>query len=143
LFNLQEQIAIVTGAAGGIGRAIALRLSQEGAAVVAADLDGKAADYPAKEIIDAGNQALAVQMDVSAEKDAERMVKETQERLGPIDILVNNAGTGTTGLIVNHSVEDWGKNIGVNLRGTFLCSREVAKGMILRQSGVGSSEKKP
>jgi meso-butanediol dehydrogenase/(S,S)-butanediol dehydrogenase/diacetyl reductase len=135
MYNLQEQIAIVTGAASGIGRAIALRLSREGAAVVAADLDGKAADRLAREITDTGNRSLAVQMDVSVEKDAERMVKETRERLGPIDILINNAGAGTTGLIINHSVEDWEKNMGVNLRGTFLCSREVAKGMILRKKG--------
>ena len=135
LYNLQEQIAIVTGAGSGIGRAIALRLAREGAAVVAADLDGKAAGHLAQEITDAGNRALAVEMDVSVEKDVERMVKEAREGLGPIDILVNNAGTGTTGLIVNHSVDDWEKNMAVNLRGTFLCSREVAKGMILRKKG--------
>jgi NAD(P)-dependent dehydrogenase (short-subunit alcohol dehydrogenase family) len=135
VYNLQEQVAIVTGAASGIGRAIALRLSREGAAVAAADLDGKAVDHLAREITETGNRALAVQMDVSVEKDAERMVKETQERLGPVDILVNNAGVGSTGLIVNQSVEDWEKNMSVNLRGTFLCSREVARGMILRKKG--------
>jgi meso-butanediol dehydrogenase/(S,S)-butanediol dehydrogenase/diacetyl reductase len=135
LYNLQQQVAIVTGAASGIGRAIALRLSREGAAVAAADRDGKAADHLAREITETGNRALAVQMDVSAEKDAERMVKETQERLGPVDILVNNAGVGTPGLIINQSVEDWEKNMSVNVRGTFLCSREVAQGMILRKKG--------
>ena len=135
MYNLQEQVAIVTGAASGIGRAIALRLSREGAAVAAADLDGKALEHLAREMTEAGNRALTVQMDVSVEKDAERMVKETQERLGPVDILVNNAGAGTTGLIVNQSVEDWEKNMSVNLRGTFLCSREVAKGMMLRKKG--------
>jgi NAD(P)-dependent dehydrogenase (short-subunit alcohol dehydrogenase family) len=72
MYNLQEQIAIVTGAASGIGRAIALRLSREGAAVVAADLDGKAAAQLAREITETGNRALAVQMDVSVEKDVER-----------------------------------------------------------------------
>jgi len=135
MYNLQEQVAIVTGAASGIGRAIALRLCREGAVVAAADLDGKAVDQLAREMTATGNRALAVQMDVSVEKDVERMVKETQEGLGPVDILVNNAGAGTTGLIVNHSVEDWEKNMSVNLRGTFLCSREVARGMILRKKG--------
>jgi NAD(P)-dependent dehydrogenase (short-subunit alcohol dehydrogenase family) len=135
MYNLQGQVAIVTGAASGIGRAIALRLAREGASVAAADLDGSAAGQLAGEITDGGNRALAVRMDVSVEKDVERMVKETQENLGPVDILVNNAGTGTTGLIVNHSVEEWEKNMAVNLRGTFLCSREAAKGMILRKKG--------
>jgi NAD(P)-dependent dehydrogenase (short-subunit alcohol dehydrogenase family) len=135
LYNLREQVAIVTGAASGIGRAIALRLSREGAAVAAADLDGKAAQGLVQEITAQGGRGLALQVDVSAEKDVERMAQETREGLGPVDILVNNAGVGTTGLIVNHSVEDWEKNMSVNLRGTFLCSREVAKGMILRKKG--------
>ena len=135
MYNLQEQVAIVTGAASGIGRAIALRLSREGAAVAAADLDGKAAQGLVREFVAQGGRGLGLQVDVSVEKDVERMVQETREGLGPVDILVNNAGVGTTGLIVNHSVEDWEKNMGVNLRGTFLCSREVAKGMILRKKG--------
>jgi meso-butanediol dehydrogenase/(S,S)-butanediol dehydrogenase/diacetyl reductase len=135
LYNLQEQVAIVTGAASGIGRAIALRLCREGAAVAAADLDGKAAQGLVQEITAQGGRGLALQVDVSVEKDVERMAQETREGLGPVDILVNNAGAGTTGLIVNHSVEDWEKNMAVNLRGTFLCSREIGKGMILRKKG--------
>src|SRR5512137_589073 len=135
MYNLQEQIAIVTGAASGIGRAIALRLSREGAAVVAADLDGKAADQLAREISDLGNRVLAMPMDVSVEKDAERMLQSALGNFRQIDILVNNAGVGTTGLIIDHSVEDWEKSMSVNLKGTFLCSRAVAKEMIPRKRG--------
>ena len=135
MYNLQGQVAIVTGAASGIGRAIALRLSREGAVVVATDLDGNGAEQLAQEISNLGNHALALQMDVAAEKDVERMLQSTLEKFRQIDILVNNAGVGTTGLIIDHSVEDWEKSMSVNLRGTFLCSRAVAKEMIPRKQG--------
>jgi NAD(P)-dependent dehydrogenase (short-subunit alcohol dehydrogenase family) len=135
MYNLQGQVAIVTGAASGIGRAIALRLSREGAAVVAADLDGKAADQLAREISSLGNRVLAMPMDVSEEKDVEKMLQSALENFRQVDILVNNAGVGTTGLIIDHSVEDWEKSMRVNLKGTFLCSRAVAKEMIPRKQG--------
>jgi NAD(P)-dependent dehydrogenase (short-subunit alcohol dehydrogenase family) len=135
MYDLQGRVAIVTGAASGIGRAIALRLSREGAAVVAADLDGKAADRLAREISNLGSRALALQMDVSVEKDVDRMLQSALENFRQIDILVNNAGVGTTGLIIDHSVEDWEKSMSVNLRGTFLCSRAAAKEMIPRKQG--------
>jgi len=135
MYNLHGQVAIVTGAASGIGRAIALRLSREGAIVMAADLDGKGADQLVSEISSLGNRAQALQMDVAAEKDVERMLQSALEKFRQIDILINNAGVGTTGLIVDHSVEDWEKSMSVNLRGTFLCSRAVAKEMIPRKQG--------
>ncbi len=135
MYNLNGRVAVVTGAASGIGRAIALRLSGEDAVVAAADLNGEAAESLVREIIHRGGQGLALPMDVSDEKDVERVVQETLKKYGRIDILVNNAGIGTTGLIVDHSVEDWEKSMNVNLKGTFLCSREVAKEMISRKSG--------
>jgi len=135
LYNLQEQVAIVTGAASGIGRAIALRLSQEGAALAAADLDGKAVQGLVQEIMTRGGRGLALQGDVSIEKDVEGMVRETLGNFGQVDILVNNAGIGTTGLIIDHTVEDWEKSMSVNLKGTFLCSRAAAREMIPRKRG--------
>lgn len=135
MYNLQEQIAIVTGAASGIGRAIALRLSREGAVVVAADLEGKAAEGMVQEIVGQGRRGLAIEADVSAEKDVERIIQETLKNFGPVDILVNNAGIGTTGLIIDHTVDDWEKSMSVNLKGTFLCSRAAAKEMIPRKRG--------
>jgi NAD(P)-dependent dehydrogenase (short-subunit alcohol dehydrogenase family) len=135
VYNLDGQVAIVTGAANGIGRAIALRLAKEGAQIVAADLDGKGADHLVQEIISSGQHGLAVQMDVSIEKDVERMLKAALDKFGQIDVLVNNAGVGTTGLIINHTVDDWETSMRVNLKGTFLCSRAVAKEMIPRKKG--------
>jgi len=135
MYNLDGQVAIVTGAASGIGRAIATRLSIEGATVAAADLDGEAVKHLIQEFLSNGRRGLALQVDVSAEKDAQGMVEETLKNFGKIDILVNNAGVGTTGLIIDHSVEDWEKSMSVNLRGTFLFSRVVAKKMIPRKRG--------
>jgi NAD(P)-dependent dehydrogenase (short-subunit alcohol dehydrogenase family) len=135
MYNLDGQIAVVTGAASGIGRGIALRLSLEGALVVAADLDGKDAESLIQEIVKQGKRGLALQTDVSVEKDVQRMVEETLKNFGRIDILVNNAGVGTTGLIIDHSVEDWEKSMSVNLKGTFLCSRAAAQEMIPRKRG--------
>jgi 3-oxoacyl-[acyl-carrier protein] reductase/meso-butanediol dehydrogenase/(S,S)-butanediol dehydrogenase/diacetyl reductase len=82
-----------------------------------------------------GGRGLALQVDVSVEKDVARMVQESVQHLGQVDILVNNAGVGSTGLIVNHSEEDWEKTMQVNLKGTFLCSRAVAREMIGRKRG--------
>ncbi len=134
MYHLDGQVAIVTGAGSGLGRAIALRLSQEGATLVAADLDGESAKKLVGEIKDQ-RRCLAIQMDVSIQKDVERMVEQTLEHFGQIDILVNNAGAGSAGLIINHSEEDWEKAMRVNLKGTFLCSRAVAKEMIPRKQG--------
>jgi NAD(P)-dependent dehydrogenase (short-subunit alcohol dehydrogenase family) len=135
MYNLQEQVAIVTGAASGIGRAIALRLSREGAAVVAADLEGKAAEALVQEIVGQGSRGLAIEADVSMEKDVERIIQGTSKNFGQVDILVNNAGIGTTGLIINHTIDDWEKSMNVNLKGTFLCCRAAAKEMIPRKRG--------
>ena len=135
MYNLDGQIAVVTGAASGIGRGIAMRLSLEGASVVAGDLDGKATESLIQEVVKLGNRGLALKVNVSVERDVQRMVEETLKEFGQIDILVNNAGIGTTGLIIDHSVEDWEKSMSVNLKGTFLCSRAVAKEMIPRKHG--------
>lgn len=135
MYFLDGQVAIITGAGSGIGRAISLRLSLEGAAVVAADLNGEAAEKLIQEIKGQGRRGLSLPMDVSIEKDVERMVKESLENFAQIDILVNSAGIGSTGLIIDHSEEDWEKSMRVNLKGTFLCSKAVAKEMIPRKRG--------
>ncbi|MFH0789469.1 MAG: SDR family oxidoreductase [Pseudomonadota bacterium] len=135
MYNLNEQVAIVTGAASGIGRAIARRLSLEGATVVSADLEGTAVEGLIQEIISRGGRGLAWQMDVSDENDVERMIQETLKMYGRIDVLVNNAGLGTTGLMVDHTLGDWEKSMNVNLKGTFLCSRAGAKAMIPVKQG--------
>ena len=135
MYNLNGQVAIVTGAGSGIGQAIARRLSLEGAAVVAADIKGAAAEKLVEEIKSLGRRGLAVETDVAVKKDVERMVKKCLEHFGQVDILVNNAGAGSTGLIVNQSEEDWDKPMQVNLKGTFFCSQAAAKEMIPRKKG--------
>ena len=135
MYNLDGQVAIITGAASGIGQAIALRLSKEGATVVAADLNEKAVEAVIQEIVSRGGQGLGWPVDVGNEKEVQQMVQESLKKFGRIDILVNNAGTGATGLIIDHTVEDWEKSMKVNLKGTFLCSREAAKEMIPRKRG--------
>jgi len=135
MYYLDGQVAVVTGAGSGLGRAIVLRLSQEGTTVVATDLNGEAAEKLIREIRDQGRSGLSIEMDVSLEKEVEQTVKRTMENFGRIDILVNSAGVGNPGLIINHSEEDWEKTMRVNLKGTFLCSRAVAHEMIPRRRG--------
>ena len=102
---------------------------------MAADLDGKAAESLIQEIVKQGKRGLALQTDISVEKDVQRMVEEALKNFCQIDILVNNAGVGTTGLIIDHSLDDWEKSMNVNLKGTFLCSRAAAQEMIPRKRG--------
>ncbi len=135
MYNLDGQVAVVTGAGSGLGRAIALRLSREGATIAAADLNAEAAEKVAGEIRGQGRSAIPIQMDVSVEKDVERTIKQVLENFGKVDILVNSAGAGSVGLIINHSEEEWEKPMRVNLKGTFLCSRTVAKEMVPRKRG--------
>ncbi len=135
MYNLNGKVAIITGAGSGIGQTIARRLSLEGAAVVAADIKGSAAEKLAEEIKRLGRRGLAVETDVAVKKDVERMVKQGVENFGQVDILVNNAGAGSLGLIVNQTEEDWERPMQVNLKGTFLCSQAAAKEMIPRKQG--------
>ncbi len=135
MYNLNGQVAIITGAGSGIGQAIARRLSLEGAAVVAADLNRDAAAKLIEELKGSGRQGITVEMNVTVKKDAERTVKQCLENFGQVDILVNNAGAGSLGLIVNQREEDWERPIQVNLKGTFLCSQAAAREMIPRKKG--------
>jgi NAD(P)-dependent dehydrogenase (short-subunit alcohol dehydrogenase family) len=150
MYNLEGKVALVTGAGGkqGVGRAIAMRLAQEGADVVVNDLEA-----PSKNVrpsgwrgvpdvvqgIEAlGRRALGVLADVSDAAQVERMVSETIERFGQIDILVNNAASrpGSDRVPVVELEEDaWDLVQRVNVKGTFLCSRAVARQMICRGNG--------
>jgi NAD(P)-dependent dehydrogenase (short-subunit alcohol dehydrogenase family) len=133
--QLEGQVAIVTGAGSGIGRAIAHGLAQEGASLVVADVAGERAQQVASELEAAGAQAIAVQTDVSRTADADAMVQAAVDRFGRIDILVNNAGRAARGFVGQTSDEDWDTVIAVNLRGTFICSRAAVRHMIPQRSG--------
>lgn len=135
---LEGKIALVTGAgrAGkGIGRSIALRLTKEGAKIAIADFVPEAADAVAKEVVDAGGEALAVYGSVSNPDDVDKMVQATVDRFGRIDILVNNAGITRDNLIVRMSEKEWDMVLDTNLKGVFMCTKAVSKLMMRQRSG--------
>jgi 3-oxoacyl-[acyl-carrier protein] reductase len=133
---LQGQVAIVTGASRGIGRAIALQLSSQGAKVVVNYASSsQEADKVVAEIIDAGGEAIALQADVSKEDQVESLVNTTLDKFKRIDILVNNAGITRDTLLLRMKPEDWQAVINLNLTGVFLCTRAVSKIMLKQRSG--------
>ena len=133
--TLAGQIAVVTGAASGIGLAIARELSACGGSVAVADINPDAADSAAASIVDEGGKALAVTVDVASRPSVEAMFARIESQLGPIDILVNNAGISIDRGIRKISDGDWQRTIAVNQTGVFLCSQAAARSMIPRRSG--------
>ena len=136
--NIKDRVAIVTGSATGIGRRTALRLAREGAKVVIADIDIAGANKVADEIKGLGQEAIALKVDVTSLDEANQMAKTTLDKFGQIDILANIAGGAIPGKIgpFSQSVKEvWDRIIGLNLYGTFTCSRAVINHMIERRSG--------
>lgn len=131
--RLKNKIAIVTGAASGIGKAIAEGFAGEGAKVVIADLNLDAAAKTAENI---GQSATAVKVDVGNMDSAKAMVIQVEADLGPVDILVNNAGVSYITPFHKCSEELWDKTIRINLKGAFNCCRAVINEMLDRKRGV-------
>ena len=127
--SLNGQVAVVTGASRGIGRAIALKLAEAGASVVVTATTQQGAEKTAAEIAAAGGKALAVKVDVSVAAEVEGLFKEAVEAFGKLDILVNNAGITKDGLLLRMKEADWDAVLDVNLKGSFNCTREAAKVM--------------
>ena len=123
--RLKNKVAIVTGSARGIGKAIAQRFLREGAAVAINDIDLEKAEEIVHEAKSKGKKALSVKADVSNEKEVEEMVNRVYSNFARIDILVNNAGIIKRGSTEDHSYEDWDRVMAVNLRGTYNCSKAV------------------
>jgi NAD(P)-dependent dehydrogenase (short-subunit alcohol dehydrogenase family) len=117
--ELEQRVALVTGATSGIGRATALRLAMGGAKVAAVGRNDEALKEVTSEIESQGVEALAVHADVTSEADAQRAVAETVARLGALDVLVNAAGIITNGTIENTSLADWDAMMNINLRSVF------------------------
>lgn len=126
---------LVTGAGFGIGRAVALRFSNEGAKVGVLDLDPQRAEETVKLITAAGGIAHAVKTDVSNAAEVKKAVEEVSARLGPIDVLVNNAGIRYARYVLETTDEEWNRTLSVNLSGMFYATRAVAPQMLARGGG--------
>jgi 3-oxoacyl-[acyl-carrier protein] reductase len=134
--NLQGKVALVTGASRGIGRATALALASEGAAVVVnyASSSSAAAEVVA-EIEAIGGRAIAFKANVANSDEVDQLIAATMEKFGRIDVLVNNAGITRDTLLLRMKLEDWQAVIDLNLTGVFLCTRAVSKIMLKQKSG--------
>ena len=133
--SLNGKVALVTGAAQGMGRAIAIRLANEGASVVATDINGRLVEQTGIDIRELGREAVAVEADIGDIDDMNRVVDEALNAFGRIDILVNNAGVTRFSDIMDLTVEDWDRIHRVNARGVFFCLQRVAREMIDRGDG--------
>jgi 3-oxoacyl-[acyl-carrier protein] reductase len=131
---ISQKVAIVTGSGQGIGRAIALKLAEAGAAVVVNDIS-KAVEEVAREIQALGQPGLAVTADVTSAADVARLAEETIAHYGRIDILVNNAGIARDQLLMRMSEEDWDRVLEVDLKSVFLCTRAVLRPMLKQRWG--------
>jgi 3-oxoacyl-[acyl-carrier protein] reductase len=135
--RLEGRTAIVTGAGSGMGRATALALAAEGAPVAALDIDAHAASETAQQIIDAGDKAIAAQVDVSDAQHVTRAIGEVRAELGEIEILVNNAGVFDQNVPCLEATEDtWDRVLAINLKGLFLMTRGVLGEMLARGHGA-------
>ncbi len=134
--RLVGRIALVTGAASGIGAGIAVAFAAEGADLVVVDVCDPADAAKVMDAITAlGRDSIFIQTDVSDEESVKAMTERALAYFGRVDVLVNNAGIFTESLLENLSVADWDRVLGVNLRGTFLCSRYLIGQMLERGSG--------
>lgn len=134
--DLSQRVALVTGSAKGIGRAIALCLAENGADVVINDLDESQGKKTSEEIKALGTRSMFVQADVGNSEQVAKMASQVIERFGRIDILVNNAGVGTYGVpFQDYKESDWRKTMSIDLDGTFFCSRAFVNQMIKQRKG--------
>lgn len=133
--KLAGKVALVTGGAQGIGKAVALLLARNGADIVVSDINLEKAEETAKEVQALGRKALATKVDVGTFGDVEKMVEAILTQFGKVDILVNNAGIARDKLILRMTEEDWDAVLNINLKGTFNCTKAVVRHMSKQKSG--------
>jgi len=140
--KLKDKVCVVTGAGAGIGRAIALEMAREGGRVVAADINEPAAAQTARQIQEAGGEAIAVATDVSDPDSVIRLAAQTQQRFGDAAVLVNNAAIQISKLVEDTTPEEWHRQMSINVGGVFLCSKHFlsqlrrTRGAIVNLSSV-------
>jgi len=133
--RLEGKVALITGGAQGIGRAIALLFARQGAQVVISDINLEKARETCQEIESLGGQAMAISGNVADAKAAEAMMEQAVEKFGGLDILVNNAGITRDGILLRMKEEDWDAVIAVNLKGAFHCTKAALRFFLRRKGG--------
>lgn len=133
--RLKNKIAVITGGAQGIGRAIALAMAREGAKIVVGDLQSEKANAVAGEVKELGSEALGVRVDVADETSVNQLAKATFAAFGQVDILVNDAGVYLKSFVVDMTEADWDRTLDINLGGNFLCCRAFVPAMRAQKSG--------
>ena len=134
--GLEDKVAVVTGAAGGIGAAVALELARNGARVAVLDINGANARETAREAATFGPDAFALEVDVTDEESVRAAAQEVTNRWRGVDVLVNNAGITSSAPLADVSAADWQRVLDVNLTGYLLCSQQF--GSVMRARGQGS-----
>ena len=132
---LDGKVALITGSARGIGKAVAEKLGTQGARLVISDILGDLAEETAAELNKNGFESMAVAADVTNIDDVGRMMKEVVERFGTLDILVNNAGITRDGLLIRQTPESWDQVMNINLKGAFLTTQSASRIMMKARSG--------
>lgn len=133
--GLKGQVAIVTGAAQGIGRAIARTLAREGASIVLSDINLPKVEEAGQEINRLGSEVLVIKADVAIPEEAEQITQKAMEKWERVDILVNNAGVTKDALLLRMRKEDWDYVLNINLTGTFNCTKAVVRPMMKQHRG--------
>jgi len=133
--NLRNQVAIITGASSGIGRAVAFALAASGVSVSLAARSKQNLEIVAHDLTTRGGQALTIPTDVSNEAQVENLITQTYTQFGRLDILITSAGGASFGPIIESRTEDWDTMMNINLRGTYLCCKYALKVMIPQARG--------
>ena len=134
--ELKNKVAVVTGAAQGIGKVIALLLARKGVAVAVCDINLELTEKTAREIEEGGGKCLALKADVSNYEETEKIIKDTVAQLGSLDILVNNAGITKDNVLLRMKEDQWDQVMAVNLKGTFNCTKAAMRVMLRQKSGT-------